>query len=362
MLKKTLLKKLYVYNMHIGHSYSYNSGLNYYILGKRFNFFIINMNKTFILLKKVLFFLKNLSLNSGLLLFHYSKYGVIELIYKCVLLSIVKKSNQSLVTYNWIYGSISNYFFSFFYIIKDIIKTWFLKNKYFLNFEKKHNKYTNYNHEDKKHNIFEYVFLTSKKFYKKVKKNNYYHFWYDKWIKEQYSYPFYEGKKKALKHTNFLKQLCLNDFNNVLKKKKMLNFKFFFLRLFYYINNKKKDPFFLDLEHTFYPTYDKIHDVFIYYWRFLLYFKHFNNYLQLPDALFSVFPNNNDLALNEFSSNSLVSIGLVDTNCDIKNMNYPIISNDDSLIIILFYFNLFSNFFLENKLNIYNYLKHYTTN
>lgn len=79
--------------------------------------------------------------------------------------------------------------------------------------------------------------------------------------------------------------------------------------------------------------------------------------MQIPDALFSVFPNNNDFAVNEFSSYGLVSIGLVDTNCNIQNMNYPILSNDDSLIIVLFYFNLFSNFFLENKLNIYNYLR-----
>ncbi len=360
MLKKTLLHRLYIYNMHLGHSDSNNSQLNYYILGKRFNFFIINMNKTFLLLKKVLFFIKKLSLNSGLLLFHYSKYGVIELIYKCVLLSIVKQSNQSLVTYNWIYGSISNYFFSFYNIIRDIMNTWFLRNQYLLYLDKNQNKYTNYQNEDKKHNIFEYIFLTSTKFYSKVKKNESYNLWYEEWIKRQEGYGVWDGKRQALKKTDFIKQLSLNNLNNVLKKKKMLNFKYLFLKLFYYINLKKKDPFFLNLEYTFYLKYDNIHKIFISYWRFLLYFKHFNNYLQLPDALFSVFPNNNDLALNEFSSANLVSIGLVDTNCNIKNMHYPIISNDDSLIIILFYFNLFSNFFLENKLNIYNYFKKYT--
>jgi ribosomal protein S2 len=60
------------------------------------------------------------------------------------------------------------------------------------------------------------------------------------------------------------------------------------------------------------------------------------------------------LPLKEYNNSGFVSIGLIDTDCKINNVNYPIISNDDSLMIVIFYFSLFSNLFLENKLNIYN--------
>lgn len=100
MSRKSLLLKLYNYNMHIGSISSYNSKLNYFIFGKRYDFYIINMNKSFILLKKALLFLDNLSLNNGSLLFYYSDYTKLNIIYKCVLLSICKNSNQQLITYN----------------------------------------------------------------------------------------------------------------------------------------------------------------------------------------------------------------------------------------------------------------------
>ena len=100
MLKKSLINKLYSYNMHIGSQFSYSSKFNYYLLGKRFDFYIINLNKSFLLLKKTIFFLNNLAINNGSLLFHYSKYSNLEMIYKCVLLSICKKSNQPFIKYN----------------------------------------------------------------------------------------------------------------------------------------------------------------------------------------------------------------------------------------------------------------------
>ena len=134
----------------------------------------------------------------------------------------------------------------------------------------------------------------------------------------------------------------------------MFNFKHLFLKYFYYINLKKKDPFFIDIENTFFNKYEEVHSKLMSYWRFLLYFKYFNNFFQIPDVLFSIFPDQNDLPINEYSSMNLVSIGVVDTNCSTRNINYPIISNDDSLVIVIFYFTLFSNVFLENKLNMYH--------
>lgn len=360
MLKKTLITKLYSYNIHIGHLYSYNSQLNFYILGKRFNFSIININNSFLLLKKVIFFLKKLSLNSGRLLFHYTKYQNLNIIYKCVLLSISKSSNQQMITYNWKYGYIGNFFFSFFLLLKGLSSSWLKDNKYLFNFEKKTNIYYNYNVEKHSVSAFKYLFLAGHKYNNKKSKSflKVYKSWYNEWIKKRYSYNLLKTKKSSLRRNTFLKKLCLNDINNIFKNKKMLSFKYLFLKLFYYVYFKKEDPFLLNLhsKKVNFLDYDFIHNKFLSYWRFLLFFKYFNNYYQLPDALFSVFPDNNDLPINEFTSSNLVSIGLVDTISSINNITYPIISNDDSLIVIIFYFTFFSNIFLENKLNIYNFL------
>lgn len=363
MLKKSLLLKLYSYNMHLGSVAFYNSRLNYYIFGKRFNFYLINLNKSFLLLKKVLFFLNKLSSNNGSLLFHYSNYSNLNLIYKCVLLSISKISNQQLITYNWVYGKIGNYFFSFHLLLKNITTSWLKRQSYLFNSDKKINSYVN-NLEGEFNNFehFEYIFLKRwkwKKWWTKSRKRSFKSFnnWYVKWIQsnsEVYKYWIYNTR--SYKFTKFFKQLALNDINNVWKTKKMLTFKSIFLKLFYYIYLKKQDSFSINiyLNKKFDLDSDFIYKKFKTYWRFILYFKYFNNYYSLPDALFSIFPNQDDLPLKEYSTSGLVSIGLIDTDCKINSVNYPIISNDDSLMIVIFYFSLFSNLFLENKLNIYN--------
>lgn len=359
MLKKSLISKLYSYNMHIGSISFYNSRLSYYIFGKRYNFYIIDLNKVFFLLKKALFFLDNLALNNGSLLFHYSNYMNLNIIYKCVLLSICKNSSQQLITYNWIYGSIGNFFFSFFLLIKEITSLWLKRHNYLFNLSKKFNFYYTTNLETDKFESFEYLFLIKwklKKYSSQRKKFRWYSKWYKKWLRSTNTYKFWTFQTNSYKHTNFLKKLCLNDINNVWKKKKLFNFKYLFLKLFYYIHLKKKDPFLYNIHSDkFYDIkYQYIYTKFQSYWRFVLYFKYFNNYYNIPDALFSIFPNKDSFPVKEFSSSSLVSIGLIDTDSDLSGIQYPIISNDDSLIVVIFYFTLFSNLFLENKMNIYN--------
>ena len=362
MIKKDIISNLYLYNAHIGHYGNYNSKLGFYILGKRYNFAIIDLNKSFLLLKKALFLVKNLSLNNSTLLFHYSKYMNLNIIYKCVLISIIKHSGQQIIRYDWKYGYIGNFFFSFYLLIKDITKSWFKHQNYLFNFEKKKNLYYSFDIEGEKLGYFEYLFLNesnvhiSKKHEQQYKK---YSKWYEKWIKNQKNFEFWKLKKNSLRYNNFLKQLCLNDINNIIKKKNVLNFKYLFLKLFYYIYLKKEDPFLLQMnvEKINLLDHDYIHNQFIFYWRFILYFKYFNNYYQLPDALFSIFPDNNEMPVNEYTSSSCISIALVDTVTNFDNVHYPIISNDDSLLIVFFYFSLFSNVFIENKLNLYNYFK-----
>lgn len=369
MLKKSLINRLYKYNMHIGSIASINSKLNYYILGNRFGFSIIDLNKSFILLKKTIFFLNQLSINNGSLLFYYSNYSNLNIIYKCILLSICKSSNQQMITYNWVYGSIGNYYFSFYSLIKELTSLWLKRHNYLFNFDTKRNQYYSFNFENDKFELFEYLFLTK---WKLKKNKNYnknknkhkgikikispYSKWYKKWITSTSTYKFWSFQSSSHKHSNFLKKLCLNDINNIWKKKKLLSFKFLFIKLYYYIYAKKKDSFSYNNIETNNVKYNYLHTKFKSYWRFMLYFKYFNNYYNLPDALFSIYPNKNNLPIKEYSSVSLVSIGLVDTDCDTRGINYPIICNDDSLMIVIFYFTLFSNIFIDSKVNIHKML------
>lgn len=360
MLKKSLVDRLYKYNMHIGSIASLNSKLNYYILGNRFGFHIIDLNKSFILLKKTIFFLNKLSENNGSLLFHYSGYSHLSIIYKCVLLSICKSSNQQMITYNWVYGSIGNYYFSFYSLIKELTSLWLKRHQYLFNNDKKLNQYYSYHFENEKFEFFEYLFLTKWKLKKKNTnkrfKNSPYSKWYKKWIQSTSTYKLWSFQSSSNKHYSFFKKLCLNDINNVWKKKKLLSFKFLFIKLYYYIYAKKKDSFSYNSLEANNIKYSYLHTKFKSYWRFMLYFKYFNNYYSLPDALFSIHPNKNILPIKEYSSVSLVSIGLIDTDCNTAGVNYPIICNDDSLMIVIFYFTLFSNIFIDSKVNIHSML------
>ena len=164
---------------------------------------------------------------------------------------------------------------------------------------------------------------------------------------------------------NFLKKTCLNDLKSTFNKKKIKSFKTFLLKIFYFLSLRKNNSFLSRNINRSKKSrlkdilYKYLHNKLLSYWRYFLYFKSFNNFYQIPDCLFSIFPDNNDIPLNEYTSSNLISIGLIDTVSNINNVHYPIISNDDSLILLLFYFSLFSNIFLENRLNLYSLLKKY---
>ena len=359
MIKKSLISKLYSYNIHLGSISPYNSNLNYYLIGNRFNFNIINLNKSFILLKKALFLVKRLSMVNGSLLFYYSNYLNLNIVHKCVLLSICKNTQQQIITYNWVYGSVGNFFFSFHSLVRDLTYMWMKRHSYLFNLDKKWSQYYSFEFENEKFEFFEYFFLTKWKLKRySFQKNNFklYSKWYKKWLRTTNTYKFWTFKTSSYKHTNFIKKLCLNDINNIWKKKKILNFKYLFVKLYYYIYSKKKDPYSYDIniKKNAKIEYEYLYNKFQSYWRFLLYFKYFNNYYQIPDGIFSIHPNKDLYPVKEFNSSSLISIGLVDTDSDSHDLHYPIISNDDSIILVIFYFTLFSNLFLEDKVNLYS--------
>ena len=98
-MKDTLLNRLFLYNTHIGHSGFFNSTFSEYFLGKRFDYIIFDLKKSFLFLKRALFFLKNLAHLNGSVLFSHTLFNTLELSYQCSLLSIAKRSNMPIITY-----------------------------------------------------------------------------------------------------------------------------------------------------------------------------------------------------------------------------------------------------------------------
>jgi len=344
MVKKSILNKLFLYNMHIGHNYLFNSTLSEYIYGKRYGYIIIDLNKSFFFLRKALLFIESLSRLNGSLLFFHTNYTNLELIHQCALLSIVKSINQPIITHDWIYGSISNYFFSFFQLLSEIINTWFLNSNYYMDLKNSHSRFFKGNYEE------EYLYIFLNTYYKNsLNRHNdsaaqAYKPWYNKWLNNQALYKNTKSKSYLFSKTKLLKQLCYNDLYTLLKKKQLWNFKAMFLKFFYYVNKKT-----VNIKKVSNIIYSRL----VSFWRVLLYFKYFKNLFRLPDALFLVYPDNNITGLKEFSKSNLVTMGLVDSNNDVNHLTYPIISNDDSIVIIFFYYNLICNTFLTNQLYLY---------
>lgn len=345
-MRRDLLLELYKYGMHLGSNHSYNTNLNYFVIGTRFNYAIIDINKSFYTIKKVLLFLKTLSSNQGTICFYHTLFSSMNLIYKTCLLNIVLKSFQSMIVHPWLYGSVNNYFFSFFFFIKDIIHLW-----------TKENTFTESSKDDSL-DLFDEEFSSLKKvlpmnFKLNSLKHKYTYELASNWSHSQPDKASLQGKNSV----HFIKQVCNNTLHTMLKQQKMFKFKHFFLRFFFFIHEKKKDYLFLNKQLDINDYLSKINKRVLFYWRLLLYYKYFQSFFELPDCFFIVFPDGNDTPLKEVSrSNEIISIGLVDTNSNINNIHYPIVVNDDSMIIIFFFFTLFSNLFLKSKMSTYTNL------
>lgn len=98
-MRKDLLLELYKYGMHLGSNNFYNTNLNYFVLGTRFNYAIINMNKSFYTIKKVILFLKTLASNQGSICFYHTLFNSMNFIHRTCLLSIVLRSYQSMIVH-----------------------------------------------------------------------------------------------------------------------------------------------------------------------------------------------------------------------------------------------------------------------
>ena len=137
----------------------------------------------------------------------------------------------------------------------------------------------------------------------------------------------------------------LNRFS-YLKNFKFFNFLFFKLLILNY-NNFKNLNFNI-------VTFKKIFNK---YWRFFFFFKNFSVILKKIDCCIIFNAKNNLIPIYEFSRRKIPTIGVIDTNTPYYlNITYPIVSNDDSILLLIFFTNIFLNSFNIGSINFFFFM------
>jgi hypothetical protein len=129
--------------------------------------------------------------------------------------------------------------------------------------------------------------------------------------------------------------------NRVNLFKSLPSFLSFFIRLFY-LTKSKLDELIIELrdsETAVSSAFGRL----LRFWRAIIFFKCFKKTANLPDCVIMLNPNNTAALMNDFLCVGIPIIGVSDSNSNITQFTYPIPSNDDSIILLLFYFLLFIN-------------------
>lgn len=77
------------------------------------------------------------------------------------------------------------------------------------------------------------------------------------------------------------------------------------------------------------------------YFKFVLLFKFYNNFLSFPDLFIYSNPTSYLPPLSEMGTQTIPAVSLVDSNTLTDNITYPVYANDDNILISFFYFQLF---------------------
>lgn len=277
-----LINCLFELGVHLGSIKNKSlSTSNFFIIGTRNDVDLIDLNKTVFVLKKSLYFMKQLGRVNGRILFHHTNLHSYSYYVKLFLINLlVNKGEQSFFDEKWSFGQLSNFrihalkMLNELFSIKDAISDSFVINK--------------------------------------------------------------DSKKT--------KSTKLVGSSDILKLDVPKNFKFLDLLL--------RILFLTYLKYMNGINWDIHFDIMKKYWRFVLFFKFFNNFNQLPDVFVLINPNHYYSPLLETSRLQIPIISLVDTDNSNNFITYPIFSNDDSIILVLFYFQLFINSYHIGKYNL----------
>lgn len=137
----------------------------------------------------------------------------------------------------------------------------------------------------------------------------------------------------------------LNFFARFSIFKVLPSFTSFLLRIFYVTKHKFEDL----LQNSSNVVinedvyFSSVYRRFLLFWRAIIFFKCFKKTVNLPDCLVFINPDNQQAPFNDFSGVNIPVISVADSNSYTDRITYLIPSNDDSIILFLFYFLLFLN-------------------
>jgi ribosomal protein S2 len=127
--------------------------------------------------------------------------------------------------------------------------------------------------------------------------------------------------------------------------RKLPNFVSLPIRIFY-ITKIQFSDFFMDEsnnhidEHAYFKS---LYSRFMLFWRAIISFRCFKKTVSAPDCLVFLNPDNQLAQFNDFSGLNVPVISISDSNSYLAHITYFVPSNDDSPILLLFYFPLFIN-------------------
>ena len=75
--------------------------------------------------------------------------------------------------------------------------------------------------------------------------------------------------------------------------------------------------------------------------RVLVFFRTFKYVFKKPDVLCAANPTLYNTLIRDFTGSGIPCISLVDTTTNVRHITYPIPSNDDSIVLVLFFFKIF---------------------
>jgi len=126
---------------------------------------------------------------------------------------------------------------------------------------------------------------------------------------------------------------------NWIDERRRVSFLSMFLRILYFTT--------IDL-----PVDTTVEDQYILslsYWRAIVFIRHFKNYYGLPDSAVCVDASYSTKICQEFSSIGIPVVAPLNTRSNLWYVSYPVMSNNSSVLLCLFYFSIFSSAIREGR-------------
>jgi len=89
------------------------------------------------------------------------------------------------------------------------------------------------------------------------------------------------------------------------------------------------------------------------YWRAIVFLRYFNSYYSLPDSAVCVDASYSTKICHEFCSVGIPVTSPLNTRSNLQFVSYPIISNNSSALLCLFYFSIFSSTIRDGRRSEY---------